>query len=79
MTMGAAAEAIADELLYLTGKAIMEVDDDMFMGCLSLPVLVETLNGRQMITTEAEVRKLLAGVRNYMKDNDYLDMESNKW
>jgi len=74
MTKDAAAEAIADELLYLTGKAIKERDDDMFLYCMSLPLMMETSSGKKLITTKQEVRDILAGVRDYMANHAYVDM-----
>ena len=74
MILDLAAETIAEEVLYITGKAILEEDDDMFITSCALPHLMETSKGRHIITTEAELSDTLSSVRLYMKRNDIVDL-----
>lgn len=74
MILDLAAETIAEEVLYITGKAILEEDDDMFIASCALPHLMETSKGRHIITTEAELSDTLSSVRLYMKRNDIVDL-----
>lgn len=74
MTQDIAAESVAEEMLYLTGKAIMENDDDIFIACVALPLLMETINGQRVLVSQDEIRQSLAGVRQYMKENDFVDL-----
>jgi hypothetical protein len=74
MTENAAAETIAEDLLYLTGKSILEGDDAMFIDCITLPQMMDTSKGYRMITTEAEVVEILSGVRTYRADNGFTDL-----
>lgn len=74
MTQDIAAESVAEEILYLTGKAIMENDDDIFIACVALPLLMETINGQRVLVSNDEIRQSLTGVRQYMKENDFVDL-----
>jgi len=73
MTKFNTAEDIAEEILYLTGKAILEHDDDVFISCVALPLLMETVNGQRVFISEDEVRHCLLGVRQHMKECDLVD------
>lgn len=73
MTEFNTAEDIAEEILYLTGKAILEHDDDVFISCVALPLLMETVNGQRVFISEDEVRHCLLGVRQHMKECDLVD------
>lgn len=73
MTQDVAAESVAEEILYLTGKAIQENDDSIFLSCVALPLLMETINGQRVFVSNQEVKQSIAGVRQYMKDNGFVD------
>lgn len=73
MTQDVAAESVAEEILYLTGKAILENDDSIFLSCVALPLLMETINGQRVFVSSREVKQSIAGVRQYMKDNGFVD------
>ncbi len=73
MTQDIAAESVAEEILYLTGKAILENDDSIFISCVALPLLMETINGQRVFVSDREICQSLAGVRQYMKDNGFVD------
>ena len=74
MTQDIAAETIIEDILYLTGKAIMEDDDDLFVSCVAFPLLQETINGQRVMVSRDEISKMLSGVRQYMKENDFVDL-----
>lgn len=74
MIQDVAAETIAEDLLYQTGKALLAGDDDMFIACLHLPQLMETGNGRRLIRSEDEVRQVLRDLRAFMKKRGVVDM-----
>lgn len=73
MTQDIAAESVAEEILYLTGKAILENDDSIFISCVALPLLMETIDGQRVFVSNDEVRQSVAGVRQYMKENGFID------
>ena len=74
MTQDIAAETIIEDILYLTGKSIMEDDDDLFASCVSFPLLQETINGQRVIISREEISQMLSCVRQYMKENDFVDL-----
>ena len=61
-----AAESIAEELLYITGKALLEADFQMFSECFRLPQMMETVDGRRLISTESEFQYTFNSVRRHL-------------
>ncbi|ABG30204.1 hypothetical protein CEP88_12720 [Roseobacter denitrificans] len=61
-----AAESIAEELLYITGKALLEADFRMFSECFRLPQMMETVDGRRLIATESEFLYTFNSVRRHL-------------
>ena len=74
MSQNAAAEDVLEDILYRTGRGVLENDDALFLSSIALPLLQETVDGQRVFTSEAEVRKMLAGVRAYMDENGYVDL-----
>jgi len=74
MSRDIAAEEVLEDALYRTGKGLFENDDALFLSCISLPLLQETANGQRVFTSEAEVCRMLSGVRSYMAENGYVDL-----
>ena len=74
MSSEIAAETIAEELLFNTGKAILGGDDSLFLFCVRLPLLLETATGQRLITTRKEICTILADFRQYLRDENYVDM-----
>ncbi|MEM9971467.1 MAG: hypothetical protein AAF762_10265 [Pseudomonadota bacterium] len=57
-----AAEEIADELLYLTGKALATECFEFFRPHFDLPQIIETLSGDRLIASERDLRMLFDDV-----------------
>lgn len=68
-----AAESIAEDLLYLTGKALTEGNFDMFATCFELPQLMETVDGRRLLSRRDELRDTFEGVRQHYEDHGVID------
>ncbi len=69
-----AAEVIADELLYLTGRAIALGDFDMFKVHFMLPQILESLDGEEIMQTEHDLRRRFDAVQAHIKENDVADL-----
>jgi hypothetical protein len=52
----------------------MEGDDELFISCVSFPLLQETINGQRLILSRDEIYQTLSRVRHYMKVNDIVDL-----
>lgn len=68
-----AAESIAEDLLYITGKALLEADFQMFSECFRLPQMMETVDGRRLISTEAEFQYTFNAVRRHLHNCGVVD------
>ena len=73
MTQDIAAEIVAEDLLYQTGKAVLTENDDLFLSCVHLPYSLETSTGARLITSRSEIICVLDDLRNYMKREGYVD------
>lgn len=74
MSQDCAAEEIADELLFKTGKALISGDFDSFRGCFGLPHLIETEGGRRLLKTEDDLREVFEDVRRYYEADGITDV-----
>ena len=74
MSKDVAAEDVLEDILHRTGKGVLANDDALFLSSISLPLLQETADGQRVFTSEAEVCKMLAGVRRYMEEHGYVDL-----
>ncbi|MEM7384604.1 MAG: hypothetical protein AAF514_06630 [Verrucomicrobiota bacterium] len=74
MTSDFAAEEIADEILFLTGKAIREGHFEHFRVHFLLPQLIETLSGSKLLQTENDIRDIFDGVQSQMLKNKVVDI-----
>ena len=68
------AEEIAEDLLYRTGRALVDGDMRWLDDCFHLPVLVETASGKQIIRTEDGVHNTMRNVRRYLAARDVVDV-----
>lgn len=68
------AEELADELLYKTGRGLVEGNYDLFRPCFALPYLIETVCGRQLLETEAAFRATFDSVRRHHKESGVTDI-----
>ena len=67
------AEFIAEELLEITGAALLEDDFDRFSACFELPLRLETIEGVRTVLTHSEFREVFEDVRNHMQDTNVVD------
>ena len=74
MSQDCAAEEIADELLFKTGKAILVGDFDGFHACFGLPHLIEVEAGRRLLKSSADLRGVFDGVRRYYESRAVVDL-----
>ena len=74
MSQDVAAEDVLEDILYRTGRGVLENNDAIFLSSIALPLLQETVDGQRVFTSEAEVCAMLAGVRAYMTENGYVDL-----
>jgi hypothetical protein len=73
MESNKAAEIIAEELLEVTGSALLKGDFERFNPCFDLPLRLETIEGFRTINTQAEFREVFEDVRDHMDDTDVMD------
>lgn len=74
MSQDCAAEEIADELLFKTGKALIADDFDSFHTCFGLPHVVETGDGRRVLETSDDLRRVFDDVVRYYVDAGVVDV-----
>lgn len=74
MSQDCAAEEIADELLFKTGKALIARDFDGFQACFGLPHLIETQEGRRILKTHEELRCAFDDVVRYYAEERVADL-----
>ena len=67
------AEFIAEELLEITGLALLEGDFEQFSQCFSLPLNLETIEGMRTVTSTDEFFEVFEDVRRYMDDTNVVD------
>lgn len=68
------AKAISQEVLDITGAALLSGDFDAFAACFSLPHEIETFEGTMTIKTMAELHERFDKVRGYFKANAVTDI-----
>lgn len=61
------AMAIAEELLKRTGDAYVSGDAEAFADCFLLPQEIDTLDGKRLITTRAEIIATFEAMREYFR------------
>ena len=74
MSQDVAAEEIADELLFKTGKALIRGDFDSFSACFGVPHVIETADGRRVIRTMDGLQAVFNEVRRYHRDHKVVDI-----
>lgn len=74
MSQDCAAEEIADELLFLTGKALMAGDFHRFSVCFGLPHMIETADGHSLIRDLASLRGIFDNLREYYRKHQVTDL-----
>ncbi|SHI07645.1 hypothetical protein [Marivita hallyeonensis] len=74
MSQDSAAEEIADELLFKTGKALINGDFDGFGACFGVPHVIETSEGRRVIKDMEALRAVFDEVRRYHRDAGVIDV-----
>lgn len=74
MSQDCAAEEIADELLFKTGKALITRDFDGFRPCFGLPHLIETEAGRRILKTTEDLRRAFDDVVRYYAEERVADL-----
>ncbi len=68
------ADFIAEELLELTGAALLRGDFQTFSACFDLPLTLETIDGVRTLTTMDEFRQVFEAVRQHMQDTHVVDL-----
>lgn len=74
MSQECAAEEIADELLYKTGKALIAGDFDGFLPCFGFPHIIETGDARRILRTPDDLRRVFDNVVRYYTDQGVVDL-----
>ena len=74
MSQDCAAEEIADELLFVTGKALLAGDFARFSACFGLPHVIETAQGRSVITRVEDLRRIFDDLRDYYHLQQVVDV-----
>ncbi len=64
-----AAEDIADELLYRTGRALEDDNFDFYKVHFRLPLILESDAGEQVVSTEEDLRFVFEQVQAHLKSN----------
>ena len=67
------AEFIAEELLEITGCALLEGDFERFSACFALPLRLETIEGIRTVSSREEFLEVFEDVRNHMHDTKVVD------
>lgn len=67
------AEFIAEELLEITGSALLEGDFERFSGCFELPLRLETIEGVRTVSTRDEFQQVFEDVRDHMHETNVVD------
>lgn len=74
MSQDCAAEEIADELLFRTGKALIAGDFEGFHSCFGLPHVIETEGARRILRTSDDLRCVFDDVVRYYADQGVTDL-----
>ena len=68
------AEDIAEELLFRTGRAMLDGNEDDLVACFWVPAVFETIEGVSHIQTIKELRNVYRNVYRNLKRNGVADM-----
>ncbi len=68
------AEEIADEMLYLTGRALKVDDFGAFADCMHLPHVLETIDGKRIVTSRKQFQTTFDRVRSYYMESGVTDV-----
>lgn len=74
MSLDCAAEEIADELLFETGRALTLGDFDRFAACFGLPHVIETPGTRTVIPDLDSLHTTFDDLRRYYHDTQVIDV-----
>jgi len=74
MSQDCAAEEIADELLFKTGKALMSADFEKFSTCFGFPHIIETEEARRVLQGKDDLRTVFEDVVRYYADKGVVDL-----
>ncbi len=61
--------SIANRLLEITGDAMQRGDFDAFAECFSLPLVMETFEGKQLLQTRSDIQTVFDAVRSFRAAN----------
>lgn len=64
---------IAQNILDITGTALLKGDFQTFMKCFSLPQRLETFEGLRVMTTEAEMEATFNELYRHLQNNGIVD------
>lgn len=74
MSQDCAAEEIADELLFKTGKALMARDFGSFSACFGFPHIIETQDARRVLKDMDDLRHVFDDVVHYYGEQGVVDL-----
>ncbi len=74
MTSDLLAEEIAEDLLYKTGKALLDGSIDDVGRYFEVPQIMETLAGKRLVETEDDIRQVLARMLDYFAAHGITDV-----
>lgn len=73
MVDNSAADRIAEELLEITGTALLSGDLNKFRSCFDFPLRLETVDGIRIVKTAEEFRTVFEDVRKHLKESKVVD------
>ena len=74
MSQDCAAEEIADELLFKTGKALIARDFGGFSACFGLPHVIDTQDARRVLKDTDDLRRVFDDVVRYYAEQAVVDV-----
>ena len=74
MSQDCAAEEIADELLFKTGKALIAADFDGFSACFGFPHIIETEKAHRVLKGNDDLRTVFDDVVRYYVNKGVVDL-----
>lgn len=66
--------AIANDLLTRTGDAMQTGDFAGFMQCFSVPLVMETFDGKQLLQTRSDIERVFDAVRTFRSSNAIVEV-----
>lgn len=67
------ADTIAEDLLHLTGAALLSRDFEAFRTHFKLPLRLETVDGHRFVETEAEFFEVFEAVQRHLDSTEVID------